>query len=44
MEKETYNSLVGKIEILSKLINGGEGSGNFGHGGRRRGSAWARPS
>ncbi len=34
MEKETYNSLVGKIEILSKLINGGEGSGNFGHGGR----------
>ena len=34
MKKETYNSLVGKIEILSKLINGGEGSGNFGHGGR----------
>lgn len=34
MEKETYNSLVGKIEILSKLINGGDGSGNFGHGGR----------
>ena len=34
MKKETYNSLVGKIEILSKLINGGKGSGNFGHGGR----------
>ena len=34
MEKETYNSLVGKIEILSKLINGGDGSGNFGHAGR----------
>ena len=34
MEKETYNSLAGKIEILSKLINGGKGSGNFGHGGR----------
>lgn len=34
MKKETYNSLVGKIEILSKLINGGDGSGNFGHGGR----------
>lgn len=34
MEKETYNSLVGKVEILSKLINGGKGSGNFGHGGR----------
>ena len=34
IEKETYNSLVGKIEILSKLINGGDGSGNFGHGGR----------
>lgn len=34
MKKETYNSLIGKIEILSKLINGGDGSGNFGHGGR----------
>ena len=34
MKKETYNSLVGKIEILNKLINGGKGSGNFGHGGR----------
>ena len=34
MKKETYNSLVGKIEILSKLINGGDGSGNFGHAGR----------
>lgn len=34
MKKETYNSLVGKIEILSKLINGGDGSGNFGHSGR----------
>lgn len=34
MEKETYNSLVGKIETLSKLINGGDGSGNFGHAGR----------
>lgn len=34
MKKETYNSLVGKIEILSKLINGGKGSGNFGHAGR----------
>lgn len=34
MKKETYNSLVGKIEVLSKLINGGKGSGNFGHGGR----------
>lgn len=34
MKKETYNSLVGKIEILGKLINGGKGSGNFGHGGR----------
>lgn len=34
MKKETYNSLVGKIEILGKLINGGDGSGNFGHGGR----------
>lgn len=34
MEKETYNSLVGKIEILNKLINGGKGSGNFGHDGR----------
>lgn len=34
MEKETYNSLVGKVEILSKLINGGKGSGNFGHDGR----------
>lgn len=34
MKKETYNSLVGKIEILSKLINGGDGSSNFGHGGR----------
>ena len=34
MKKETYNSLVGKIEILSKLINGGDGSGNFGHTGR----------
>lgn len=34
MEKETYNSLVEKVETLSKLINGGKGSGNFGHGGR----------
>lgn len=34
IKKETYNSLVGKIEILSKLINGGKGSGNFGHAGR----------
>lgn len=34
MKKETYNSLAGKIEILSKLINGGKGSGNFGHDGR----------
>lgn len=34
MKKETYNFLVGKIEILSKLINGGKGSGNFGHAGR----------
>ena len=34
MKKETYNSLEGKIEILSKLINGAKGSGNFGHAGR----------
>ena len=34
MKREIYNSLVGKIEILSKLINGGDGSGNFGHAGR----------
>lgn len=34
MKKETYNSLVAKVEILSKLVNGGKGSGNFGHGGR----------
>lgn len=34
MKKETYNSLKEKTETLSKLINGGKGSGNFGHGGR----------
>lgn len=34
MKKETYNSLKEKAETLSKLINGGKGSGNFGHGGR----------
>ena len=34
MKKEIYNSLLEKTEILSKLINGGKGSGNFGHGGR----------
>lgn len=34
MKKEIYNSLKEKTETLSKLVNGGKGSGNFGHGGR----------
>lgn len=32
--KEEYNSLQEKVEKLEKLVNGGPGSGNFGHGGR----------
>ena len=34
MTRSTYNSLMSKIETLEKQMNGGKGSGNFGHTGR----------
>lgn len=34
MKKETFDKLTDKAERLAKLLNGGKGSGNFGHGGR----------
>ena len=34
MNRQTYNSLKAKVESLEKQINGGKGSGNFGHSGR----------
>ena len=34
MKKEAFDKLTEKAERLSKLLNGGKGSGNFGHGGR----------
>ena len=34
MKKQTYNELLTRVEKLEKLINGGPGSGNFGHSGR----------
>lgn len=34
MKKELYNKLKLKVENLEKVINGGKGSGNFGHAGR----------
>lgn len=34
MEKEFYNTIKEKVEKLELLINGGKGSGNFGHSGR----------
>lgn len=34
MKKSTYNELMKKVEKLEKLVNGGKGSGNFGHAGR----------
>lgn len=42
MNKKLYNELKVKVESLEKQINGGKGSGNFGHAGRpgeRGGSA-----
>lgn len=34
MKKEAFDKLANKTERLSKLLNGGKGSGNFGHAGR----------
>lgn len=34
MKKSVYNELLAKVEALEKLVNGGKGSGNFGHAGR----------
>lgn len=34
MNKEDYNALIKKIEGLEVMINGGRGSGNWGHSGR----------
>lgn len=34
MKKSLYNDLKEKINALEKQINGGKGSGNFGHAGR----------
>ena len=34
MKKEIYNELKQKLDILEKSVNGGKGSGNFGHSGR----------
>ena len=34
MNKKLYNELKAKVERLEKQINGGKGSGNFGHAGR----------
>lgn len=34
MRKETYNELKKRIDSLESIINGGKGSGNFGHSGR----------
>lgn len=34
MNRETYNTLMERIESLEKIFNGGKGSGNFGHAGR----------
>lgn len=34
MKKNTYNRLKEKLDNLERLLNGGPGSGNFGHSGR----------
>lgn len=34
MKKEVYDKLKEKVDNLEKLVNGGKGSGNFGHSGR----------
>lgn len=34
LSKEDYEKLKNKLENLEKLLNGGKGSGNFGHSGR----------
>lgn len=34
INKELYNELKEKVDSLEKLVNGGKGSGNFGHAGR----------
>lgn len=34
MKKEIYSKLKEKVDNLEKLLNGGKGSGNFGHSGR----------
>ena len=34
MNRKLYNELKAKVESLEKQINGGKGSGNFGHSGR----------
>lgn len=34
MKKKIYNELKDKVECLDVLLNGGKGSGNFGHAGR----------
>lgn len=34
MKKEVYNKIQEKIQKLETLLNGGKGSGNFGHSGR----------
>lgn len=34
LEQKTYNELLARIERLEVLLNGGKGSGNFGHSGR----------
>lgn len=34
MNRKLYNELKAKVESLEKQINGGKGSGNFGHAGR----------
>lgn len=34
LEQKTYNELLARIEKLELLLNGGPGSGNFGHSGR----------
>lgn len=34
MDRETYNSIRKRVEEIEKRLNGGAGSGNFGHAGR----------
>ena len=44
MDRNTYNSIREKIEDLEKRLNGGPGSGNFGHAGREGKIGGSAPS